>query len=704
MRRDITEGDIHQAGPAVRLQLVGLVSLQLAGDTRVALNANDAALLALPVLDPTLTRAAIARLIWPDSAKPLDSLRQRARQLSLRAGCPVLTADGATPVLRLQHELDSVESQWRSDPAALPGELLGHLAWPHSPELQELVERARTQWRTRRATALARLAEEHQNAGRLDDALVCRQRLCDEQPLDEPLHAGLMQLHHLRGDATAASAVFLALRQRLNTELGCDPQPALARLHADIQASPGRTAVASTRLPLLRPARMVGRDAACRELDQARAAPRGVALLGPAGIGKTRLLDDYTASLAGTLVVRLRPADRQTPWSLCARVLRAALARRPDAAAELPPAQRMQLARLLPELGAPPPGAVAASALVQAMRAALTGTAVLAIDDLQYADEESLALLPELCAACCSEGSLWPLFAARSGDLPGSLQQWLHAQDPSLQCLSLAPLIEADVDALLTQLQLPGSAQPALSTGLHRHSHGNPLFLLETLRALWDGERLRDTAGRPLPVSAHVNELLTARLRTLDAAALRLAQVAALADEDLDAELAAAVLQVHPLDLSSAWAALEAAQVLQGHAFVHELVREAALRTVSPAIARAMHERMAAQLAQRTEASNAHRAARHWEAAQRWPQAGAAWRQAALHSRGQRRRDDEAHWWEHAIAALERAEDRQAVLEAQAQSIESVMLTRGTPPALQRADAVLAQHTSPQVRATAALG
>ena len=54
--------------------------------------------------------------------------------------------------------------------------------------------------------------------------------------------------------------------------------------------------------------------------------------------------------------------------------------------------------------------------------------------------------------------------------------------------------------------------------------------------------------------------LVERRLGLLFGAALKLARVAALAAANFDAELAAAVLQAHPLDIAELWRELESAQ------------------------------------------------------------------------------------------------------------------------------------------------
>src|SRR3954468_20772312 len=99
---------------------------------------------------------------------------------------------------------------------------------------------------------------------------------------------------------------------------------------------------------------LVGRAALLGAVDQRLAVGGGVALHGPAGIGKTAVLDAVAATAAGRgeLVLRLRPVrtERSLPYAGIADLV----AQLPDdAAAALPPAQRAALAAL--RQGLPPP-------------------------------------------------------------------------------------------------------------------------------------------------------------------------------------------------------------------------------------------------------------------------------------------------------------------------------------------------------------
>jgi hypothetical protein len=121
------------------------------------------------------------------------------------------------------------------------------------------------------------------------------------------------------------------------------------------------------------------------------------------------------------------------------------------------------------------------------------------------------------------------------------------------------------------------------------------MFALETLKDLvLSGQAATLAEGARLPQPVSVGALVERRLAQLSSEALRLARVAALAGPDFSAELAAAVLDAHPLDIAEPWRELETAQVLRDGAFAHDLIFEAARKSVPKPIARLLHRRIAA--------------------------------------------------------------------------------------------------------------
>lgn len=175
--------------------------------------------------------------------------------------------------------------------------------------------------------ALARLVEYHERRGDLTLAQHTARRLLALAPWDETTHRWLMALYATDGQWTAAENQFIACQHYLLDEIGVEPTPETRALHQTIR----RAAAQNTPLPArfsppahnLVPAStpFVGRAAELDHLATLLAAPetRLLTLLGPGGIGKTRLaLETARAHLGlyrdGVYFVPL--ADTPTPAHL----------------------------------------------------------------------------------------------------------------------------------------------------------------------------------------------------------------------------------------------------------------------------------------------------------------------------------------------------------------------------------------------------
>ena len=609
----------------VRVVLLGAPRLILAGVEEHTLERKDAALLALLALDGKGARARVSELLWPDAEldKARDNLRQRLFRLRRLAGADLVKA-GETLELAAGVEHDLVEDV-DLDGAAARSDLLGTLAYDDCGDLAEWVASARTRWRRRHRVALEQHADHLEREGRVAAALICADRLVANEPMAEDAVRRLMRLHALRGDRAAALAVFRRLQTALAHELSTRPAESTQALAAQIAsgAALGGDALKIQAPAVLRPPRLIGRDAEWRKLEHAWNIARCACVLGEAGIGKSRLLADFAATRADAIGSAARSGDSAIPYALLARLVRTLLARY-----DAPPAAwvRGELARIAPELGEPAEGAVDAVRLVQALvqlieHAGSGGLSGLVLDDLHYADDASLEALVALVGHDGVRG-LRLFTGARAGEEPRALREW-HVTGGAIE-VRLESLKAGDVAALLASLSLPDFDVAAWAEPLYRHTGGNPMFVLETLRAVLTSTTSR---GPALPAPAHIGELITRRLAQLPASAQELAQVAAFAGQDFSAELAATVLNKHALDIADAWLELEGAQILRDGAFAHDLILDATVRTVRDPRAVDLHRAIGAYLD--SHGAPAARVAEHWYRAGEWSHAARQYDAAA---------------------------------------------------------------------------
>ncbi|NRF72425.1 AAA family ATPase [Aquincola sp. S2] len=642
--------------------LLGRPRLMRGSVVLLELNRIDAALLALLVLDGSTDRARAAAWLWPDvdPRRANLSLRQRIFRLKRASGADVVAGQRQlTLAAGVKHDLGALSITPPPGSAAAVdwprGALLGSFDYADSPGLAEWVFAARERWRVVRRDSLAAAAAQLEADGRIAAALVSAERLLEEEPAAEHAHRRIMRLHYLRADRAAALDAFERCRHLLNESLGVLPSDetlALLQLIERGDPPPSQPPVAPPPLALLRPPRLIGRESAWQHLDEALAAQRPLLLVGEPGIGKSRLLADYVQAHRPGVLVDARPGDRSVPYALLSRLLQAL-----HASCGLPDdrALRDELAWLVPALGCSPAAPLQPARLHAAVRrtvahAAAGGLRVLALDDLQFADEASLEAV---LSACQHPGApLW-LLAVRAGERPAVLQHWLAERDVQAggEC-RLQPLPAPALHALLQSLAVPGLAADDWTQPLLRHTGGNPMFVLQTvLASLGPAGELRGTADLPLPLP--VGALIERRLDQLGPAPRRLAQLLALADVDFSIALAAQVLGCHALDLAGPWRELEQAQVVAGDGFAHDLVREACLRTVPEPIARELLAQIGA--CAEAHALPAARTAEHWRRAGRWREAAVAFRLAAAGALTAGRRREEAQLLQAAADAFARA-------------------------------------------------
>ncbi|HEX5203288.1 MAG TPA: LuxR family transcriptional regulator [Actinoplanes sp.] len=267
-----------------------------------------------------------------------------------------------------------------------------------------------------------------------------------------------------------------------------------------------------------------GRGALLAVIDARLAAGGGVALHGPAGIGKTAILDAVAAQAAARneLVVRLRPVrtERSLPYAGIADLM----SQLPDDAAQaLPPAQRAALAAL--RQGLPPRGGTPALARRLVLPLLLTHCArrrpvLLVLDDAPWLDAESAELIG--FAMRRRPGHRVRVLAAqRRPDPAGKRRAARLCPAPVLE-LAVPPLDADDLTALLEARGLPCRT----ASRMHEASAGNPFLALALGGAVAPGP-----AWRPAPIPETVRELLRDRLRALPAGVAATLLVAALATE-----------------------------------------------------------------------------------------------------------------------------------------------------------------------------
>ncbi len=266
------------------------------------------ALLAWHAAEP-VPRDQVAGLLWPDHGN--GDARRNLRHVVFRArelpGAQALQADDRTlcwPVATdLQAFARALDERRLDDAIALRrGELLQGLDDPRNEAWTRWLADRRQQldarWQQAAGERLAQLAD-----ARARDALALR--LLEVDPLDEAAVAARLQALVALGQPGTARSVYAQYRERLADTYGVEPARPLRELRAALDGAggpAGAAVVVPAAAPAAQPAGVageafIGRRVELAALDEAFADPQVqlVTLLGPGGIGKSRLAREWLA-------------------------------------------------------------------------------------------------------------------------------------------------------------------------------------------------------------------------------------------------------------------------------------------------------------------------------------------------------------------------------------------------------------------------
>ncbi|CAG0948291.1 Transcriptional regulatory protein MoaR1 [Anaerolineae bacterium] len=556
--------------------------------------------------DAPQMRRHLAFVLWPDSVEAQSRTNLRNLLHLLRAALPhadqFLQIDGQTVQWNVQspHWLDVAEFQHalaRADLAQAVEFYRGDLL-PSCYDDWILPERERL--REAYLRALDELRAQNQARGDQVATLAYAQRLLHADPLREETYRHVIRLHLSNGDRAAALHTYHNCATTLARELAVEPAPVTRELYEQIvhlQAAP---------ISLAPTTALIGRQV---EWEQIQMAWRGaqtcsqvVIIRGEAGIGKTRLVEEFVAwtkrQNVQTASAYCYAAEGRLAYTPLSAWLRESDWR------ELADAWLIELARLVPEIATSRPDLPAPEPLTEAWQnqrffeALARGIAderkprVLVLDDAQWCDSETLEWL-HWFARQATRGTWLLLVTLRVGEnLPHALGNWLSdlRRNNRLTEIELRALTEAETLTLAEQLSDKARASQ-FAASLWRGSEGNPLFIVEMVRS---GEWSTDNA--PLP--PQVRAIIQTRLAQLSPTARELIGLAAVCGREFNF---AALERASGYEQSQLVRALDELwqrrlireQGADAYDFAHDRIRETAEGELSAARRRLWHHRIA---------------------------------------------------------------------------------------------------------------
>lgn len=618
-----------------RITLLGPVRVERAGEIVRGFESRRAlALLCyLAAQGRPQTRVHLADLFWPDKseARGRGNLSRVLNNLNaLLPGCVVADRETVTfnaAACWLDVTAFVTLTQPPADRAALAkavalyrDDFMAGMYLDDCPEFETWLVVERERWRQKAASILHTLIAHTTQRGEIEAGLQHTERLLALDPWREEAHRHKMLLLALAGQRSAALKQYEQCRRMLVEELGVAPTAETEALYHRILATtadtpdemhfPGAAVTATVRFPL------VGREAdhawLLAQWEATRRGAGGLTLVsGDAGIGKTRLVQEVLRLIAGqgarVLSGRCYEFNRVLPFQAIYEALQPTLAQATSTAASL--------VRLFESANVTPTERTALFAAVAAHMAGLHGrqraALVLFLDDLQWADTDTLDLLHYLVhhfdgMPCWLVGTY--RFAEVLLDHPLTRLMQTFNRDGLLHTLALDPLSVADV-ACLTSRLLDVPDDTPLTGYLFRESEGNPFALIELVETLREQGVLRATdAGwervgaipDAIALPTRIQDVILQRVQRLSESDQYLLMLAAAYGRPFDPALLAQAGECAPDAMAAVLAEWQSRQLARPVGdlweLAHDRIRSALYQIVPAPLRRLLHARLAAAL------------------------------------------------------------------------------------------------------------
>ncbi len=540
------------------------------------------------------------------------------------------------PVYRLLRQ--SIDL-WRG-PRFLDGNKLSS-----TPALDEWLISTAAHLEHRRGSVIARLADHAYAIGDLETSLKLAHNALKSDELSENLHYRVMQYLIEMGRLDEARQHFDHVRGLLRRDLDIGPPPTLVSLYQHIhKLHKGQTPETPPKWAI-HPGMdvpFVGRQDILLQIHRVFDQHKGVFILGEAGQGKTRLIQQFTSDIHPAprlLVATCRPLEKNLPFQPINDVLRRHVT--PDEWLALPSAWVTHLARLLPELetmrpeleppSIPEDPAQAQVLLLDAIRQVFILLAekqqlVFVLDDAHWADEATLSTIAFLLSRPPFDHNASLAVLARQEEITPHLENTLTSIRQSRHgvLIHLGQLSREDISDL-TRFILQNTPSPEFVKNLENGTGGNSLFVLETLRNIRESEPQFDLSGNtPIPLAESLLNSIRDRIQRLYAFTRNVLETAAIVGTVFDLNVISAATQQSDTKIVQALNDLEQNLIIQAlphsstqlsYRFVHDKFREALLLDISPAKERMLHGRVARILADKPRPEQAAILAHHYEAA-----------------------------------------------------------------------------------------
>jgi len=509
-----------------------------------------------------INRRKLAYTFWPNSSEA--AARRNLRQYLYHAKAALTpVVPGGDPLHitnnsiqfnpQLPIELDVEIFLQKARPQASLEELLEALELYTSDLLEDIYdnwciaerERLRKTW----LAALDRSSQMLQAAEREDEAIAILETWTQAEPFQETAHQRLIALYARRGERTRALQTYQHFARRLAEELNAEPLPetqAIIQAIQEGQRDPAHSPIPPPATPtLLTEVRdsaaglppFIGRREELAALSAvyhqaSEGSGRLVLISGEAGIGKTRLLQEYlrTHPEVEALHSTCYELDGMIPFAPLRQAFQNSTILDQIFQIQPPPAWAAPLRPILPDFQrffpyqAPAEHAGASVALRETLANFLFYLSAtvprsplhLILDDLHWADTSTWELIASL-ARFAPAHPLVLIGLFRHEDFPAERRSLLRSiqRTDALLMLDLPRLTPSETEDLARHLNPARAKNSIFVQRLYQDTEGNPFFIIETIRVLQESGVQSLKALTPSTIPHSIQRVIEARLDRL---------------------------------------------------------------------------------------------------------------------------------------------------------------------------------------------
>lgn len=575
------------------------------------------ALLYYMAVKRTASRQELIALLWEseDEAKGLKNLRNALYTLKKTLGGDVLVSPqkamiSLNPAWEIQCDYDRFVRD--GDFSAYQAPFLSGFAIRNAFALDEWIFRTREKLHGMYLRGLEAQAKDARLSQNYDEAIRFSQLYLSEEPYDETMAAFLMRCLKETENFARATQVYQRLKELLSKEMGVDPLESTTMLYYEILNQWNNTAKQveepdGSAAPVGREQAYDALRAAANTFMESSSRRCSQLLVGETGSGKSELINHFLRSgnVSALLTVRCEcmQSDSQQPLTLWSRIMRPILEFSRREGIQLPAQALERIGNTIslydgsvPER-MPYDQALEDSVMLVFSLVSRKKKLLLILDDLQWADAQSLQLLNTLLRHL-ERGALMAILSTTWG-YSDWVQTALHEleADGLLHQQVLDPLSRADTEAFLRrELGVENAVQ--LAEKFYQESGGN-LKLLITLAQAYRNHPDTETSSRAM------GRMLLKRLGNLSTCAVQVTEKLCLFHHGLSSSLLLDLMDGREQQLSEALLELRRRTILEEfqfneqtcYRFVHSRLRDLVYDRLTVYQRKELHSQVAARLA-----------------------------------------------------------------------------------------------------------